>query len=244
MKFSKIILFSTLNLLHVATWAQSSSPSDADEMPQEVVVAGVKDPAIKPYRQMLRGLEAFEKYRALAPQAPLRFKIVAASSSVSLADTQISITSSTVTIPLSVAPDGSFTLPRNDIAAAEDAELTLNKKKTDVRWRTNILTPGIEDKQPRLGDLRLACEVNWAILKDELPLVKRIVVNALGGPCRSSKINVYTQATRVIRSATLKEGDRQLILRLGKNGVSYNAPLADETWGNDAMIDLEYPESE
>ena len=53
-------------------WAQVTAPDAGTET--KVEVSGVKDPELRPYRIMSRGLDAFDKHHGLAPSASLRFE--------------------------------------------------------------------------------------------------------------------------------------------------------------------------
>jgi hypothetical protein len=47
----------------------------SDEKKAEVVIAGMKNPELKPYRILSVGMDAYDEYRHLAPQAPLLFQL-------------------------------------------------------------------------------------------------------------------------------------------------------------------------
>lgn len=53
-----------------------NTPADATNKESEqasVVIASMKNPALKPYRIMAVGMETYEEYKALAPEAPLYY---------------------------------------------------------------------------------------------------------------------------------------------------------------------------
>src|SRR5204862_771037 len=61
--------------------------------------------------------------------------------------------------PVAVAPDYTFTLPRERKALDEDAVVQSERKAQTMTWRADIRTPGLPANVRRLGDLRLECEV-------------------------------------------------------------------------------------
>ncbi|MGH8855515.1 MAG: hypothetical protein ACREWI_14730, partial [Telluria sp.] len=64
-----------------------------------------------------------------------------------------------ISIPVPVAPNNSFVLPRNDNALREDAAVLANRKTTSMTSRAPIVTPGLPPGTRRLGDMRLECLV-------------------------------------------------------------------------------------
>lgn len=211
--------------------------SDSASATATVAVNGVKDPEWKPYRQMLKGVDAFDAGRALAPQAPLRFSLQG--EEALLAGVTLRIVGDSISIPVALAPDHTFALPRSREAADEEAELVVNRKKNAIRWRTEIHSPGVPEHARRLGDLRLSCAVNWAIVQDDVGFFTRHSVNLMGGPCGTRLVKFYWRPAHAIASATLVEGERRLPLTVRRDGSAYTAPLSDASWGNEALVILE-----
>lgn len=234
-----LILLSLPFCMPLALAQQTPDEAGAAEPPAQQV-SGVRDPEWKPYRQMLKGVDAYDEYRQLAPKAALRFVLRPNLPKMTLDDVTLRIAGTTVSIPVPIAADGSFTIPRDKDAAAEDAEMVLNKKKNAVRWRTEIRTPELPENTRRLGDLRLSCRINWAVLKDDEPFFRRTAISLIGGPCGSTRVKVFFSEARVIGTATLVDGERRLVLPLNKDGLSYTAPLADAGWSNDALVSFDY----
>jgi hypothetical protein len=206
-----------------------------------VEISGTKDPELKSYRNMLKGLDAFEKYHKLAPNALLRFILKPNKDVDALQGLKLNIQGDTLSIPVEIASDGSFTLVRNKLAEQENADLVLNRKKASMRWRPLIRSEGVGQNQLRLGDLRLECEILWAIESDEAPFLIRNLFRLAGGLCHSSKIS-YNMIIPNLKLATLISGDRKLILADAKRDKfrdSLVPPLYDETWNDDAIIALE-----
>lgn len=102
-----------------------------------------------------------------------------------------------------------------------------------------ILSPDSSEADRKLGDLRLYCRVGWALLKDRFNFIQRAGFEAIGG-CDSSRIGLYTSASRPLASAAIVAPDgasRPLdILK----GTRYRIPVADKTLPDTARVKLTY----
>jgi hypothetical protein len=100
------------------------------------------------------------------------------------------------------------------------------------------------DNQRRLGDLRLECKVMIAIVKEEIPFWADALIDSLlltRDWCSFFKDNNRGWSVEMpaeLSAAVLREGGRTLALKV--HGHSFELPLADPNWSNDAMIDLEF----
>lgn len=211
----------------------------SEAMPS-VEVKQLKAPEWRPYRAMLKGATAYDKYRALAPQAPFRLKLNLRKAGRDIAAVTLKVVGSDSEVGIPIASDGSFELPRLSEAGYRNAELVVNQKKAEnaVGWGPFIRTPGLELDTRRLGDLRLECEIQWAIDQDEMSFVARNAFKMIGGPCNSSRFQMSFQAPRRIDSASVRTTGRKQALIVQRNGASFVAPLHDKSWPDDALIDL------
>ena len=127
-----------------------------------VTISGSKataDPVEKSYRRMVRGMDLFERRRALSPQGELRFKLLPRKPGVSLDRLELLVLGKTVETPIPVAPDRTFVLQRDPKALDENAMVTPDRKALTMTWRAEVRTPGLAPNTRRLGDLRLECQV-------------------------------------------------------------------------------------
>src|SRR5687768_18457460 len=124
-----------------------------------VVGTGLRNPVAKSYRRMVAGMERFEKRHHLAPEATLRFKLLPRNRQTRMEGVTLDIEGRTFFKNLEVAPDHTFTLPRDATALKENASVMPNRKAGTMTWRAEIRTPGLPPDTRRLGDLRLECEV-------------------------------------------------------------------------------------
>ncbi|MDO8650579.1 MAG: hypothetical protein Q7R66_00110 [Undibacterium sp.] len=210
----------------------------------EVEVSSTKNPDWKRYRVMLKGLDAFDRHHALAPQAEQKFILKPRKAEVSIKGVVLRLASDDSSRPIALAEDGTFALPRDAQAAQADAELMINRKKELFRWWPYIRSPQLAANQRRLGDLRLECEMFWAIYYDDLPFLARNFVRTLGGPCTSKNVSLSFPADfSGLRSATLRQGARSQVLVLEPNQAGFSAPLYDQSLSDDAIIELEYDDN-
>lgn len=239
----------TLPLLLLLSVSSSvMAQSDTEQPPpvptQQVTVAGSRDPDWKPYRKMLDGIDAFDHYHSLAPQAQLKFILRPQQPRLTASDLKLRIVGDTVNIEVPIAADLTFSVPRDESAAKDDADLRLSTKKGLFRWRPDIHTAGIPVGTRRLGDLRLECEVRWAVDKFDASLIKLAYLVPLGGVCHTSRSRVFYSSDAPLTGATLVSGSRRERLpaeRLdAKDHARYAPPLHDPSWPDDTLVEFEF----
>lgn len=223
------------------------SAAHADDQPvTSVEVAGIRNPEMRSYRSVVAGLDAFDEYRRLAPDAPaLRFRFAPKIKSAPL-DTglQLRIVGKGDATVVAIGDDGEFSIPRLAAAYADDADVVLNRKADLFRAAPVVRTAGLAPDVLRLGDLRLNCQVTVAVLKYEIGFMARTAVNTLmrsSDWCNIDNANFAFPAPALqrIAGATLVEGERRVELRLN-DAFSVSAPLANPAWSDDALIHLRY----
>ena len=167
--------------------------------------------------------------------------------------------------PIAVAPDHTFTLPRERKALDEDAVVQSERKAETMTWRADVRTPGLPSNERRLGDLRLECEVGMeAGLVSQYSVLDRVfdLLENSREYCSRREVRYLFFAERPLFSVTLKSGNRRETLSIEKlyaasiNGRNKNElrycdcealldrayvlPLGDKSWPNDTRIELEY----
>lgn len=222
--------------------SQELSTATEETDPVQVVrINGVKDPELKPYRQMLKGLDAFEENHSLAPSATLKFQLASDTGRVDFDDVTLTIAGGSTQLSLPVTADGVFTIPRIATAVEDDAVIVSNVKKGTLRWRGNIQSPGVPANSRRLGDLRLECEIGWAVVRQDIPFITRNSLSLLGGPCRSKVVAVRYQAPHPLASVTLVSGERKMQLEIDHEFKRvFLPPLSDTTLDDDSLIVFEF----
>ncbi len=234
---------SLLLILLLQCLALNPAFGSGQDVPEAIVVSGAKDPDWKTYRAFSAGLDIFEQQHQMAPGASLRFVLLPKAANASLKDIKLRIAGDEMSLPLAVAEDGTFSVPRSEAASKEDAELLLNRKPGTFRWRPDVHTPGVPPNARRLGDLRLECAVRWAVEQYELPYVIRKLMNAAGQPCLTSRIKVDNIAPRPVAAMYLSWNGRRSQLPaslLEDGGKVYLAPVHDQDWPDDALLEFDF----
>lgn len=242
-------------------------PGAAPDPREFILVNGTRDPVNKSYRKMLNGMALFEKMHGVAPNASLRFKLLPRQRDTKMDGIVLEIVGDTVTIPVLLAADRTFTLERDQQALDENASVMPNRKANSMTWRTEIRTPGLPPNTRRLGDLRLECHVGMeaGLISNTRPVIG-LVTNLIQGMldfCNGSDVPYLFFSERPLFSVTMVAGTRREILSVDElyAGVSfgrtstadlaycdcqvlldrtYFLPLGDRSWPDDTLIELEY----
>jgi hypothetical protein len=236
----------------------------AQEPVARVHVSTTRDPVDKSYRKMIQGMERFEREHAFAPNAPLRFQLLPRTQDVIMAGITLRVAGDTVSVPVPIAADNSFVLPRNEQALREDAAVLANRKTTSMTWRALIRSPGLPPDTRRLGDLRLECRVGTeAGLVSNNSQMFAWLSNALLSAdqvCNSPDGNYLFFADRPLFNVRLRAGDRvedlpfKMLYAGGEQTPemlrfcdcqvlldrTYYAPLWDKRWPDDTLVEFEY----
>jgi hypothetical protein len=254
---SRYVLALLASLCGIAAAAPPDIPS--------VSVTSTRDPVDKSYRRMMRGMDRFAQARtALAPGATLRFRLLPRLPSTRMEGIALKVVGDTVTLPVAVDPDNSFTLERDERALREDAALVANRRTTSMTWRADVRSPGVPAGMRRLGDLRLECLVGmeaglvsnnahlFAWLGDLLTNPDKVCADPDG------RYLFFTE--RPVFALTLHAGGRataaplRLLYAGGRVGPSdlpycdcqvllersYHAPIWDAAWPHDTLVSFEY----
>ena len=229
------------------------------------------DPVEKSYRKMVRGMDLFEKEHGLSPNASLRFKLLPRRRETDMNSIEIDVVGTSMDFQVPVAPDHSFSLPRNQQAFDQNAQVVPNRKAQSMTWRTEIRTPGLPPNTRRLGDLRLECRVGMAagLVSNRTSLIGRIAAALLDTPAycdRPAPLYLFF-ADRPLFSVAMVAGARREVLAVNKlyAGASddpglkqdlpfcdcevlvertYVLPLGDRSWPDDTLVEFEYMEDE
>ncbi|SEO54417.1 hypothetical protein SAMN05428959_109201 [Duganella sp. CF517] len=260
------------NFIHRRVWRSlaaamliaSCQPASSQDAPAKVTVTATRDPVDKSYRKMIAGIERFERDRALAPQASLRFQLLPRLPTTRLDGITVRVVGDTVALPVPVAPDHTFTLDRDSQALREDAALIASSKTSTLTWRAQVRSPNVPPGTRRLGDLRLECQVGVeAGLLSNNATVFAWLGELLTDPdrvCASADGNYLFFAERPLFGVTLRDGARTETLpfsRLYAGGTqtpdtlpfcdcqvlldrSYYAPIWDRRWSDDTLVEFDY----
>lgn len=238
-----------LPLLLLAAACMHTTAHATDDPLQAVEVQGVRNPEMRTYRSVVAGLDAFDEYRKLAPNAPpLRFRFRANKNDAAPdSGLQIRITGKGDSTYIDVAPDGEFTIPRIASAYDDDADLILNRKAHVYRSEPVVRTPGLAPDVLRMGDLRLSCQVTVAIGKYELGFLLRTTVTGLlrtSDWCGFKGFKEYETMWSFaspgrLRGAYVEDGSRSANLEI-REAWRVAAPIGNPIWSDDALIHLQF----
>jgi len=265
--FTQMACLCVCALVSTAVGAQDNP---VKQLPSVTVTAKANpDPVEKSYRKMVRGMNLFDKQRALSPNGELRFKLLPRRHDTDMKSIEIEVLGSNAAFPVAIAPDYTFTLPRDKPALDEDAQVTPNRKAQSMTWRTDIRTPGLPPNTRRLGDLRLECQVGMeaGLVSSGRSFFGRIIGAVFESPayCERTDPRYLFFADRPLFSVALVSGARRMVLPVGKlyAGASvdsalkddlpacdcevlvdrtYELPLGDRSWPDDTLVEFEYME--
>lgn len=244
--------------------APAVAGSPPNPQPEQVItIHSTRDPVDKSYRKMIRGMDRFARQHNLAPGAVLRFRLLPRQPGVGMNGITMKIVGDTITLPVPLAADNSFTLPRDAQALREDAALIASRKTSSMTWRADVRSPGVPAGMRRLGDLRLEClvGVEAGLVSNTAPLFAWLD-DMLTDPdkvCSTPTGNYLFFAERPLFSVTLQSGARRETLpfrMLYAGGTqtpatlpycdcqvlldrTYYAPLWDSSWPDDTLLGFE-----
>ena len=134
----------------------------------------------------------------------------------------------------SIAPDAEnrFVLPQ---MAGSGWDLVGNCYRGGIAITPLVMSPDTTQADRRLGDLRLQCEVSWAIVQESVAASPGAFVEAASG-CKGSRSALHAVANRRIASAVVTTGTRIEPVAVSDNGFSYRLRLHDRTLPNTARV--------
>jgi hypothetical protein len=203
--------------LPVAALLGGSAAALADgadtSIPKVEVQGATQDRDEKSYRDMLAGMDVFDKNHGLAPTATLRFKVLPRHEGVSMEGLVLQVSGDRTGIPVPLAADQTFTLPVRPDAASDNAMVRFNRKAGSLAWRADVRSAGVPPNARRLGDLLLECKV--AMAGDLVAYVHHpinMLITRMEDPCRTLPITMFYFADRPLFSVTLVAGSRRRIM--------------------------------
>ena len=253
-------------LLAASGAAPAQEPRSRDE--DAVTVSALRDPVDKPYRRMVEGMALFERRRALAPEAELRFRLLPRNRATRMEAVELEVVGDSFAAPVALAPDHTFALEREPRALKENASVRPNRRAGTLTWRAEIRTPGLPPGTRRLGDLRLECEVGMqsGLISNYRPFLLGLLDPFLReGPeyCHRAAPRYLFFADFPVWTVTLRSGERNEVVPVDLlyGGASrdpkwkqdlpycdcevlmdraYFLPLGDPSWPDDTRVTFEF----
>ncbi|MFG6432815.1 hypothetical protein [Roseateles sp. LYH14W] len=237
--------------------AASAPPPDARlgrvEVQGEAATAREK----KTLAQLFKAEALFLKHRALAPTAPLTFKVYARTQAESTERLSLGLATPAGREPVALDEQDRFVI--DPTWRRLDASTELRSRLADgrVTWRPDIRTPGVPDGERRLGDLRLQCRVGFgsgvARGATGFGWLRSFVID----DCEDRDWSPSNFVDRPVFAVTLVHGERRLTLsaRLlhglrDDGGADYDwgyslrermfrLPIGDTSWPDDTRVVFE-----
>lgn len=217
---------------------------------------------VRSYRNLLKAMEQFEAYRVKYPDAYLRFRIYPRSEGVDLSKLKVSIVGDSRREPVVVSDEASFTLPIIAELREQNADVRANVPSGDLGWRMMIRREGSPDNRRILGDLRQECrlEVDGANVARKFFSPGAYAVNVFIDFCGIRSMQMASYSERPLFSVHMSHGNRHasllsdLLYEFRGAGAAvaplldghvirdrrYFAPLYDESWPDDTVMEIEY----
>lgn len=206
----------------------------------EIVITGFSKPFKLDGKQLATAVRVYRKYRpALAPRSRLLFQVERGGNSRrDLSGLKLTLRSGDTVVPLTLDARSRFVLPE---LGQRDWELRANRGAGSLRILPLILSPGGEQFDRRLGDMRLECEVTMAaIVKPTLSFVLRGLSSAVN-VCRTKRVGMYLSLGNLrVASATATTGGTIRPLELSKNGREWRYPGYDKSLSDEARVRIRF----
>lgn len=227
-----VVLF----MLGAAFHAYAQTP-DVEARENRVEVKNYRDPELRSYAQMLRGMKAYRDKHQLAPSSKLYFLLVPKSRNVMINDVTMRLASDAESIDIPIDAAGKFQLPFIDMKKDDEYDLILNRPKGEFMIRPYVASEGLPSDTERLGDLRLECQVRWGVEQQDVSPVFRTYVNLLssGNPCTSRFVKVGFYAPVGIDTITLNSPASPVVDKVHPF-ETYSLPIWDEKLSDDLLV--------
>lgn len=214
-------------------WAQ---PVQVDpDAAEEIVVNGIKNPYVLSAKQIADAAAAFDKWKSdLAPNGRLSFH-VATVGAYRYEDLKLSFRSGNTMIPVSLDGNHSFSAP---VLGPGKWFLVANRPRKSLVVAPIVMSPGTNDGNRLLGDLRLQCRVEWGYNRSRTSLVVRGLYSTAGG-CESRKFGYFVTSRGRISDAQVKSATSSKRLKV-LNTRTYRAPIAEQDLPDSARVVLTY----
>ncbi|MES2048426.1 MAG: hypothetical protein V4447_08500 [Pseudomonadota bacterium] len=234
LKFASLLFF-TIHLL--TAQAQENS---ADDKTSRVEISDRKNPELRSYAQMQKGMKAYNEKHSLAPDSELYFILIPKSKSVGVQGLTMRLASDDTSTNIPIDASGKFQLPYIELKKDDEYDLILNKPKGQFLIKPYVKSANLPDDVKRMGDLRLECQVRWAIEKQDVSVVFSTYVKLLasGNPCTSRTVAVHFFAPNNIDSITLDTTKTKLSFRVSSDR-DYTVPLWDAELNDDGLLKYE-----
>ena len=249
-------------LVPASCYGAEPTPTQA---PQSVEVSAREQPMEeKSYRDLLAAMKRFEPYRALHPDAQLRFRVYQRKEGIDFSQLRMWILDpeDRSHVDLDISSDGSFAVPVLEAQRQHDAIVRSNMPDGMLTWMVEVRRGTDDGRHHLLGDLREACllDVDYAHLGRTIKLPAFYVVDALAdNVCLLRGVGWGAVADKRVFSVHLSAGSKRASLLSDRihgpkmapfcpiadgcyllRDRMYSSPLNDSSWPDDTSVDVIY----
>ena len=232
--------FATCLFLSLAIFTANAQDDNKENNPNRVEVSSQKGLELKSYAQMQKGLKAYAEYKALAPNSELFFILIPKSKNLGLDGITMRLASDESSIAIPIDTKGKFQLPDITLQRDDEYDLILNKPKGQFYFKPYVKSENLADNVKRLGDLRLECQVRWAVEKQDVSIIflTHVKLFASGNPCTSRAVKVYYFAPPGVKKVVLTAPQSTIEKEIDSDG-QYYLPIWDSSITDDALVQYE-----
>jgi hypothetical protein len=225
---SFLILFAVAGSVYAGDGIEVSHKTDSTEV----------KPMAWPVHLLEKAKDVFDKRSPKnAPGATISFRLPKVDGSKG--ENQVEIISADRRIPLTMLSNTTFVLRQDILAKDSDALVVANRNFPKGEFNhplVQVRSPGLEDGVKRMGDLRLACEAQMEMAKEE-GLKFRAAIGALSlfgfNICKKLEVTKVDEPAGKYDTVTIEDGSRRLVQSANdKNQLE----LGDNAWSDDARI--------
>jgi predicted nucleic acid-binding Zn-ribbon protein len=202
-----------------------------------VEISAYKGPELRSYAQMLKGLLVYQEKRQHAPDSELYFVLIPKKKETRLEGLTMRLASDETSTTIPVDAGGKFQLPLIELKSDNEYDLILNRPKGQFYIKPYVKSANLNPDTKRMGDLRLECQVRWAIEKQDVSLVFSAYVKlmASGNPCEAGTVAVGYFAPVGVESVTFDAPKKKYVIPVNSDG-KYTLPLEDKSISDDVLV--------
>lgn len=232
----KIINLATFMFLFFLSLTASAQEESKDNSASRVEVSSYKGLELKSYSQMQKGLKAYAEYKKLAPNSELYFILIPKSKDISMEGLTMRLANDDSSVNIPIDANGKFQLPDIELKHEDEYDLILNKLKGQFYFVAHVKSAGLADDVKRMGDLRLECQVRWAVEKQDVSVVFSTFVKlfAAGNPCTKT-VSVYFFAPNGVEIVALDTARQKSSYKVNAKR-QYTLPISDANILDDDLL--------
>lgn len=217
--------------------ASSAQVSVESKIESRVEISFYKGPELRSYAQMLKGLLAYQDKRQHAPDSELYFILIPKKKDNRLEGLTMRLASDEISTPIPIDAGGKFQLPLIELKNDNEYDLILNRPKGQFYIKPYVKSANLTPEVKRMGDLRLECQVRWAIEKQDVSVVFSTYVKLLssGNPCEAKTVAVYYFAPIGVEAVTFDTPKKKYVIPVNSEG-KYTLPLEDKSISDDVLV--------